>query len=752
MNYQRRSFNNKTFICLFICLVYFSSLKAQDLQLVWSDEFNGSSLDQTIWSFQLGQFNDCVHYSTDLPTNTTVTDGKLQLIALEESYQGYDYTASVIKTKHTVNWRYGKIEARIKLPSTDGFVPAFWLLPEDEQYGWWPASGEIDIMEHPTNEVTTIYGTIHSEAYNSFTGSGPRGGTIDIADAETAFHLYAIEWTPEKIDFYVDNQNYYTFNNEHSGYQTWPFDHPFYVILNMAVGGAWVGNPTGSTVFPAIMEVDYIRVYQNFEDIALYGTDYVMPHTQSLLYSAPNISAMEYEWSVPNTAQITTGQNTKQINVDWGIFTGTIELFSTINSETRLIKYPVEMSNNLLKNSDFEKGAKYWNKSAYYPAEADFTISTQDVQSGARSLFIDVISPGVNPWDIQLSQTNLELKSGQTYQPSFWAKSETNSEITAAIINASNFYLYTSETFQLTSIWTQHDFTFTAPENAIGSFNIDMGGHTGNYHFDDFELNIPAAETDNQISNADFSAGDSLWIMNTYYPAVAQGNVIDGEYAVSITNGGNYPWDIHLGQAGFTIENGKEYNLSFDAYAFATREISPIVGKNSEPWTVYSNIENVLISPYRKTYSFYFIMNETSDTEARLGFDIGVSSEDVFIDNVFLSNGTIPINVDEKNNYSISSFQLFQNWPNPFNPSTIISWQSPVGSHQTIKVFDVLGNEIASLVDEYKPAGNYEVEFQSAVGNRQLASGVYFYQLKVVDPEISSGQVFIQTKKMLYIK
>jgi beta-glucanase (GH16 family) len=740
MNYRKKNFYNKAVFSLVICFAYVSFLKAQTFQLVWSDEFNGSSLDQSIWSFQLGQFNDCVHYCTDLPTNTAVADGKLQLIALEESYQGYDYTASVIKTKHTVNWRYGRIEARIKLPATNGFVPAFWLLPEDEQYGWWPASGEIDIMEHPTNEVTTIYGTIHSEAYNSFTGSGPRGGTTDIADAETDFHLYAIEWTPEKIDFFVDNQNYYTFNNEHTGYQTWPFDHPFYIILNMAVGGAWVGNPTSSTVFPAIMEVDYVRVYQNFEDITFYGPDYIMPNTKALLYSAPNISGMEYEWSVPNTAQITAGQSTRQINVDWGLFTGTVQLLSTINNESRLIKYPVEMSNNMLKNSDFEKGAKYWNKSAYYPADADFTISTQDVQSGERSLFINVISPGVNPWDIQLSQTNLELESGQTYQASFWAKSETNSEITAAIINATNFLLYTSKTFQLTNIWTQYDFTFTAPENVIGLFNIDMGGHTGSYHLDDFQLNIPAAETDNQVNNADFSLGDALWSLNTYYPAVAQGSIIDGEYAVSITNGGNYPWDIHLGQAGFIIEKGKEYELSFDAYASAPRELTPIVGKNSEPWTVYTNIENILISPYRKTYSYSFIMNETSDTEARLGFDIGVSSDDVFIDNVLLSNGTLPIYVDEKNNSSISSFQLFQNWPNPFNPSTIIKYSVPKTSQVQIKVFDVLGEEIETLAKEEKPAGTYELNWNAA----NLPSGIYFYQLK-------AGE-FINTKKMILLK
>ena len=357
-----------------------------------------------------------------------------------------------------------------------------------------------------------------------------------------------------------------------------------------------------------------------------------------------------------------------------------------------------------------------------------------------RSIFVDVISPGINPWDIQLSQTNIALTTGQTYFASFWAKSETNSSITTAIINASNFNVYTTKTFQLTNTWTKYNFNFVAPASVIASFNVDMGGHTGKYHFDDFQLNIPAAETDNQINNADFSSGDSLWIFNTYYPAVAQGSVVEGEYTVSITNGGTYPWDIHIGQAGFTVENGKEYNVSFDAYASAPRDISPIVGKNSDPWTIYNNNEIILLSPYRKTYDFSFIMEETTDTQARLGFDIGVSTEDVFIDNVFLSNGTIPINVDEKNNSSISSFQLFQNYPNPFNPSTKISWQSPVGSWQTLKVFDVLGNEIATLVDEYKPLGMYNVQFTM----NNLASGIYFYQLK-------AGE-YIQTKKMILLR
>lgn len=728
-------------ICLLICVANFSNLKAQDLQLVWSDEFEGTSLNIDKWNYGYGISND-IHYYTDRSSNVTVSDGKLKIIALEESYQGFNYTSGLINTSFISSWRYGRIEASIKLPGSNGFVPAFWLLPEDERYGWWPASGEIDIMEHPTNEITTIYGTIHSEAYNSFTGSGPRGGTIDIPDAESAFHLYAVEWTPDKIDFYVDNQKYYTFNNEHSGYQTWPFDQPFYIILNLAVGGGWVGTPDENTIFPAVMEVDYVRVYQKFEDFSFYGSDYVLPNSSSLSYSAPDIEDITYDWSVPNTTQITLGQNSSQINVDWGSFTGNVELLLTKTDDFRLIKYPVVMSNNLLKNSDFEKGAKYWKKFIAYPPDADFTISTQDVFAGDRSVFIDVINPGVNAWDIQLSQTNLSLTSGKTYEVSFWAKSETNSSITVAIINSVNFYLYTSRLFQLTPTWTKYNFSFVASENALGSFNIDLGGHTGKYHFDNFEFNLPAAESNNQIRNADFSTGDVEWIFNTFYPAVAQGSIQDGEYFVSITNGGNYPWDIHLGQAGLTFEKDKEYNVSFDAYASAPREISPIVGKNSDPWTVYNDKLKIQLSQYRKTYSYSFVMKETTDSEARLGFDIGTSSDDVFIDNVFLSKGIFPSDINERSNSSPKIFQLSQNYPNPFNPNTLISYQLPVGSNVTLKVYDILGNEIATLVDEYKPAGSYNVEF--TINNLQLSSGIYFYQLK-------AGE-FAQTRKMILLK
>ena len=220
--------------CLLLCLsFFFTGIHAQDHQLVWADEFNDDIIDRSTWQFESGLSNDNVQFYTDRSDNAKIVDGKLQIIALQESYQGYEYTSAHLRTGQTHYWKYGRIEARIKVPGTPGFVPAFWMLPVDNMYGWWPLSGEIDIMEHPSNEITRIYGTVHTEKYNLFSGSSPpRGGVIEIPDAETAFHLYAIEWGPEKIDFFVDEQKYYSFENDNGASDTWPFDQPFYIILN----------------------------------------------------------------------------------------------------------------------------------------------------------------------------------------------------------------------------------------------------------------------------------------------------------------------------------------------------------------------------------------------------------------------------------------------------------------------------------------------------------------------------------------
>jgi len=625
-------------VCFVIACVFCTSdSNAQNQQLVWSDEFDGTTIDRSIWSFDSGPANDNIHYFTERPENARIEDGRLHIVALEEPYQGYEYTSALLKTSRSVYWRYGRIEASIKLPATHGLVPAFWMLPEDNTYGWWPESGEIDIMEHPTNEVSKVYGTVHTGAYNSFTGSQPRGSSIQVWDAQTAFHVYAVEWTPESMEFYVDDQKYFTFYKFDSGPETWPFDKPFYMILSMAVGGGWVGEPYAASVFPAVMEVDYVRVYQDVNDAAVSGADFVTDYSTAVPYRVPRIGGARVSWSVPEDAQIVSGQGTDQIAVDWGTVGGDVIADVVARGGSYTFDLPVTVSPNYIKNGGFEKGVKYWHKTGPFPAEADFTLTSDDAYTGDYSLFVDVKTPGDNPWDAQFSQRDLPLEAGKQYQASFFARTASRSrDINVAIINSANYHLYAGKTVTLTDNWEQYRLSVAVPSDTIASFNFDLGGKTGRYYFDEIALTTLQADDSNLLVNGDFSSGDAGWTLTTLWPAQAVATVVNSEYSVSVSHGGANVWDIHAGQAGLTVEKGRQYVVSFDAYAAAPRQISALVGRNSAPWTVYSGSRIFSLTTTKKTYTYTFTMNSETDSQARLGFDLGGSSIDVVVDNVRL--------------------------------------------------------------------------------------------------------------------
>jgi len=729
------------FYIMMILLAYTYGSIAQTRKLVWADEFNGTTIDRSIWSFDKGGSNDCVHYLTDRPENAIIEDGILHIIALKESYEGFNYTAASLRTKNSVHWRYGRIEARIKLPGTKGFVPAFWMMPVDDKYGWWPLSGEIDIMEHPTNQVDKIYGTVHSGAYCSYTGSVPQGTNIQIPDAETAFHMYAIEWTPDKIDFYVDDQKYFTFKNEYNGFQVWPFDQPFYIILGIGVGGGWVGNPDAMSVFPATMEVDHVRVYQYERDMNITGPDFLPYYSQSASYTFPTIDGANYIWSLPGNAEILSGQNSSQIHAGWNIFGGSINADVQTHEGSYNVEYPVEVSFNLLKNSGFEKGVKYWNRNIGFTAAADILLDTLNVHGGKSSLLANVKSLGTNGWDVQVSQRDLSIINGKQYKAAFWAKTDGSiRQLSAAIINSTDYTLYANKTFSVTDSWTQFELTFTAYTSVTVGFNVDLGSNAGTFYLDDFVFTTPELSNYNQLTNADFERSKDDWYFNSFFPAQASGSVKNGEYVISIDNGGTNAWDMHLGQSTISIEKGKEYTVSFDAYAAEPRTIYAIVGKNSDPWTVYSGNHIFSLTTTKQTYSYFFIMAEPSDQQARFGFDVGASTADVFFDNVFLSEGKIPTNVNQIDNLVPGSFKLFQNYPNPFNSVTTIKYYLDKPTHVSLKIFNSVGKEIVTLVDGLQAAGEHQIKWTP----EGLPGGIYFSRLH--------ADGFSETKKILMQK
>lgn len=241
--------------------------QAQEYELVWSDEFNGNSLDMDTWNFWEGTaYNNELQYYTPRAKNASINEGKLYLEAHRENYKGSKFTSARISTDSTrIGWEQGRFEARIKMPEGKGFWPAFWLMPINDL--GWPKSGEIDIMEYRGNEPHTTSGAIH------FWKAGCDGNPVEcrkfIVEEYTqsknlseSFHTYALEWTNGTLIWYLDEQEFQriAFNEVRAEFN--PFTGPFYIILNLAVGGDFLPNPDKFTTFPQALIVDYVRVYQ----------------------------------------------------------------------------------------------------------------------------------------------------------------------------------------------------------------------------------------------------------------------------------------------------------------------------------------------------------------------------------------------------------------------------------------------------------------------------------------------------------
>ena len=236
--------------------------------LIWQDEFDGpvdQSPDANKWAFDVGGSgwgNNQLEFDTDRPENVSLDGaGNLRIIARKESYQGSAYTSGRIKTLGKFSHAYGRYEARIKLPIGQGIWPAFWLLGGNYGSVGWPKCGEIDIMEYRGQIPNVVSGALHGPGYS---GGNPLGGKYNLPSGtfNDGFHLFAVEWTKNSVSWSVDGHIYMTkgTGNPPRG-SNWVFDHPFFIILNVAVGGGFVGPPNNSTVFPQTMLIDYVRVY-----------------------------------------------------------------------------------------------------------------------------------------------------------------------------------------------------------------------------------------------------------------------------------------------------------------------------------------------------------------------------------------------------------------------------------------------------------------------------------------------------------
>jgi beta-glucanase (GH16 family) len=260
-------------------MVFLGTTFASEWKLVWSDEFDQPGLpDSKRWTNEVGfiRNREAQYYVAGRMENARVEDGKLVIEARKEKFPNpqyradaprrgpemAEYTSASLTTEGLHAWKYGRVEVRAKLPQGRGIWPAIWMLGTNRRAVGWPACGEIDIMEYVGFEPDTIHANVHTRKYNHVQKTG-KGDRIQVEKPFDTFHVYAIDWHEDRIDFFVNNKRYFTFQKEpEAGPEAWPFDQPFYLILNLAIGGAWGGQKgIDESIFPQRFEIDYVRVY-----------------------------------------------------------------------------------------------------------------------------------------------------------------------------------------------------------------------------------------------------------------------------------------------------------------------------------------------------------------------------------------------------------------------------------------------------------------------------------------------------------
>lgn len=371
-----------TFSVIGTVFAFSNTVKAADnYELVWSDEFNGNYLDTNTWNYEIGTGswgwgNNEQQYYTD--RNIKVSNGTMKITAKREDYGGMKYTSSRITTKNKKNFKYGKIEARIKMPKFKGVWPAFWMLGANQDSVGWPKCGEIDIVE-AINDENLVYGTLHwfNDPGNNNADSG---SSVAVAD-RTEYHVYGVEWTADKLRWYVDGKVYRTMDVSNDSFSE--VRKEYFVIFNMAIGGQWPGYDIDETAFPATMEVDWVRAYKKVEET-------------TTKYTGPMITVTE------DAVETCSGKWGSYFGSDWAGASGTSK--STDKAVTGATMNITSIGNSQWGVQQYLKGLHYYPGRTY---NYSFTM-TSDVD---KRVFVKVAGDG----DEQIFGEYIDLKAGVPY-------------------------------------------------------------------------------------------------------------------------------------------------------------------------------------------------------------------------------------------------------------------------------------------------------------------------------------------------
>jgi len=668
-----------------------------DWELTFEDNFDGESLNTDIWSYDIGNGffepdgtfvpgwgnQELQSYQED---NVRVEDGQLIIEAKDQDVTDetgtYNYTSGKIHTKGNFSQTYGRFEARMSLPAGQGFWPAFWMMPEDDVYGAWAASGEIDIMENAGATPNKVGGAIHYGSQwpnNRYTaGDYHFEEGFDTTDMST----YAVEWEPGEIRWYVNDELYQTLNNWTAkdgdaatkfSYPA-PFDQDFYMILNLAVGGWYGGAPDAETVFPNQVKVDYVRAYEKAS------------------YDAPVEPSYEAE-ELPTDAKVAVDGN-------YVYDTDFAEGFTTLQT-----------NDDVANNWD----PTYWNFLKLDEFGGDGSVSTEVVADDTFAK-VDITSGGNQTYALQLIQ-NVTVGKGRHYKLSFDAKADANRPMNVKIGGGAErgWTAYSpSEDYNLTTDVQTYDMVFQMQHDTdpLARLEFNVGSNTqgvaiGNVVLEEIDPVDPYNESDpkeplsngNYIYNGTFDQGamDRLTYWDVAAPSVTADTYVPEStrvFTAEITDGGDSADALTLAQPGLTFTPTDEYELNFTAKAASARNIE--VGFVSADKEVYVK-ETVALTDAFEDKTISLTMTDVEDLNGQLVFFLGGSDADVMLDNVELTRLT-------NNNTSLTLEESFPLRNGRFNQGLEYFNVHNQGDHEPTSVA-TLGVEAGAFVADIENAG-----------------------------------------------
>lgn len=586
--------------------------------LVWCDDFNGSKLNPEFWNYEThepGWVNNELQEYVESKENVYVKNGNLVIQAKKKIKNGKPYyTSGRVNTQHKKIFKYGRIEARIKFPEGQGFLPAFWMMPEDENlYGQWPKCGEIDIAEVLGHKTYEVYGTIHyGEPHNEQQGKFKQLGYDFAAD----YHVFACEWEPGEIRYYVDGEIYKIIRNWYSkkrgfGELTYPapFDQPFYIIFNLAVGGNWPGNPDETTKFGknAQLLVDYVKVYQKDS----YDENVKKPKVKEIPFREPAADG------------------------------------------------------NYVENSDFSVNENLFDSKAWGFLTAGSGGATPKIEN--NQLVIDTTNCGTVDHAVQVIHPDIPLKKGVKYQFSFDAMASENRTIIAAITapNAGWARYFPDTKVDVGPTKKSFNFEFTMKEESDPKgrieFNLGNQDSIAQVKISNVKFKALTPLTDvvevkamlpdgNYMYNAEFQEGEnrlSNWQI-----------VKNDKSSVYVTNENNIRElrvdareisnPILVKQEKLTLIPDTEYLLSFDAYSSSKSKMQvKIANKTIE----------IKLTEEKTNQKITFVPSKT-DCETNLIFSFEEAGV-INLDNVRLQENTLVLNGAFSN--GLSSWEVYAN-------------------------------------------------------------------------------------------